>query len=225
MNKKTILILVECLPSALRAGKYVFQNLYDNNTEVILLQAYKIPKFGHLMTRDFTSKLNEIALEDLSVLKDSFIKEFGVNPEQIIKVTREGDLNTIVEDELKNLKNPLLILGAESSLTKKKITNKQILSFIKNNRHRPTILIDDNITLIDKSKILFIAENIETYDEHKALLIDISERDNTPMEYYIGNKSSYSIPSDINRFFIKDTAETSNRDKKVIYLDSVSENA
>ncbi len=74
-NGKTILILSECQQGALKAGRYALKHLFDNQTRIILLRPFQAPKFGLSMMRNLSSVLKDISKEDLTVLKNTFIKE------------------------------------------------------------------------------------------------------------------------------------------------------
>jgi len=99
----------------------------------------------------------------------------------------EGDLITIAQQEFKNCDNLSLVIGTDSTHLYSKNPYKQILSFMTITGIRPIYLIDDCVTRIDRSKILVITENVNKMPERfKDFLINISERDNIPVEYLSG---------------------------------------
>ena len=186
-NGKTILILSECQQGALKAGRYALKHLFDNQTRIILLRSFQALKFGLSMMRNLSSVLKDISKEDLTVLKNTFIKEFGIPSDSIVKLAMEGDLITIAQQEFKNCDNLSVVIGTDSTPLYSKNPYKQILSFMTITGIRPIYLIDDCVTRIDRSKILVIPENVDKMPERfKDFLINISERDNIPVEYLSG---------------------------------------
>lgn len=206
---KTILILSECQQGALKAGRFALKHLYDNQTRVILLRTFKSPKFGLTMIRNLPSILKDISKEDLTVLKNTFIKEFGIPSDNIVKHAMEGDLITIAQQEFKNCDNLSVVIGTDSTPLYSKNPYKQILSFMTITGIRPIFLIDDSITRIDRSKILVISENEDNMPERfKDFLINISERDNIPVEYLSGeNYNNASFPEGSTSNFSKEDME------------------
>lgn len=205
-NRKTILLLVDCLPGALRAGRFVLNNLYDSQTRIILLQTFNIQGFGLFMMRDLSQKLREISLYDLTVLKNSLIEEFGIPSRNIKKLAIEGDLATIVNQKFRKDNNLSVVVGSDRHQVINKTTNKHTISFIKKSIIRPIFLIEDNITLIDRSKIIIVSDNPDQIPElTKKILVDISEKDDLEIEYATGKKNrNTSIPHGTARFFSKD---------------------
>jgi len=208
-NCKTILVLAECQQGALKAGRYAIKHLYDPQTRVILLRTFKSPKFGLTMIRNLPSILKDISKEDLTILKNTFIKEFGIPSDSIVKLAMEGDLTTIAQQEFRNCDNLLVVIGTDSTHLYSKNPYKQILSFITITGIRPIFLIDDSITRIDRSKILVISENEDNMPERfKDFLINISERDNIPVEYLSGeNYNNASFPEGSTSNFSKEDME------------------
>ena len=211
-NCKTILVLAECQQGALKAGRYAIKHLYDPQTRVILLRTFKSPKFGLTMIRNLPSILKDISKEDLTILKNTFIKEFGIPSDSIAKLAMEGDLTTIAQQEFRNCDNLLVVIGTDSTHLYSKNPYKQILSFMTITGIRPIFLIDDSITRIDRSKILVISENEDNMPERfKDFLINISERDNIPVEYLSSeNYINASFPEGSTSNFSKEV-EINNR--------------
>ena len=203
-NCKTILVLAECQQGALKAGRYAIKHLYDPQTRVILLRTFKSPKFGLTMIRNLPSILKDISKEDLTVLKNTFIKEFGIPSDNIVKHAMEGDLITIAQQEFKYCDNLSVVIGTDSTPLYSKNPYKQILSFMTITGIRPIYLIDDCVTRIDRSKILVISENVDKMPEKfKDFLINISEQDKIPVEYSTGknkNTASFSERSTLCSF-------------------------
>jgi len=208
-NGKTILVLAECQQGALKAGRYAIKHLYDNQTRIILLQTFNAPKFGLSMVRNLPSILKDISKEDLTVLKDTFIKEFGIPSNNIVKLAMEGDLSTIAQKEFKNCDNLMVVIGTDCTPLYSKNPYKQILSFIKITGIRPIYLIDGCITRIDRSKVLVIPENEDKMPKRfKDFLINISEKDEIPVEYLTGeNMNAASFPEVSTCCFLNEIME------------------
>ncbi len=208
-NGKTILVLAECQQGALKAGRYAIKHLYDNQTRIILLQTYKAPKFGLSMVRNLPSILKDISKEDLTVLKNTFIKEFGVPSKNIVKLAMEGDLATIAQQEFKNKDNISVVIGTDCTPLYSKDPYKRITSFMTITGIRPIFLIDDIITRIDRSKILVIPENGDKMPEKfKDFLINISEKDKIPVEYLTGeNENTASFPEGSTCYLLNEVME------------------
>jgi len=196
-NGKTILVLAECQQGALKAGRYAIKHLYDNLTRIILLQTYKAPKFGLSMVRNLPSILKDISKEDLTILKNTFIKEFGVPSKNIVKLAMEGDLTTIAQQEFKNCDNLSVVIGTDCTPLYSKNPYKRITSFMTITGIRPIFLIDDIITCIDHSKILVISEKAgKMSEELKDFLNKTSERETIPVEYLTGEYKNITSSSE-----------------------------
>ena len=188
-NGKTILVLAECQQGALKAGRYALKHLYDFQTRIILLQTYKAPKIGISMVRNLASILKNISKEDLTVLKNTLIEEFGIPSDHIVKLAREGDLTSIAQEELKNCDNFSVVIGTDCAPLYTRKPYKRIKSFITITGIRPIFIVDDNITQINQSKILVIQGNKDKMSEtFKDFLAKVSEEDKIPVEYSTGDK-------------------------------------
>jgi len=208
-NGKIILVLAECQEGALKAGRYAIKHLYDEETRIILLQTYKAPKFGLTMVRNLPSILKSISKEDLTVLKNTFMKEFGIPSENIEKLAMEGDLSTIAQQEFRNCDNLSVVIGTDCTPLYSKNPYKQILFFMTNTGIRPIFLIDGSITCIGRSKILVIPEIEDKMPVRlKDFLNNISEKDNIPVEYLTEeNFNNASFPEIGNCRFKQEVTE------------------
>ena len=195
-NGKTILVLAECQQGALKAGRFALKHLYDSQTRIILLQTYNAPKIGISTVRNLPSILKKISKEDLTILKNTFIEEFGIPSDHIVKLAREGDLTTIAQEELKNCDNFSVVIGTDCTPLYTRKPYKRIRSFMTTTGIRPIFIVDDNIIRIERSKIFVIQGDADKMSEtFKKFLAKISEEDKIPVEYSTGenqNTASYS---------------------------------
>ncbi len=211
-NKKTkgrtILVLAECQQGALKAGRFALKNLYDNQTRIILLQTYKAPKFGLSMVRNLPSILKNISKEDLTALKNTFLEEFGIPSDNIVKLAMEGDLTTIAQKELKNCENFSVVIGTNCAPLYTRKPYMRIRSFMTITGIRPIYIIDDIITRIDRSKILVNLETTGKMSEtFKKFLAKISEEDKIPVEYSTGENLNTASYSENSCYLLKEALE------------------
>ena len=223
LNGKTIMLLTESMQGALKAGHFAINHFYDEETRIILLETFFAPKYGRLIMKNLSLKLKEIAKEDLTRLKNTLIKESGIPPESILKVAIEGGLTSIMKQEFSNDENLSVVIGTDWDPVYDKISIKQVMAFIRTTNIRPIFLIGDTITLIDRTMIMIISGNANMIPETiKKCLVQISERDNIPIEYVTDEKkSTASIPDGTARFFSKPSKTNSQSLSRIerIYLE------
>lgn len=198
LNLRTILILVESLPGALRSGRFVLEHLYNDQDQIILLQVYRVQGYGIFLMRNLSEKLRNISMEELTMLKNTLTKEFGISPDKIQKLAIEGDLATTLKHEFYSKNINTLVIGDDHNVLKDQIPYSQISTIMKTINKRPIFYINDNITLIGHRNILTISDELNKIsDRYKIFLTNLSKLYKTDIEYItINNESSVLITDD-----------------------------
>jgi len=206
LKGNTILLLVDRLPGALKAGRFALKYLFDDQTRLILLQTFNVQGFGLSKMRNLSQRLWEISMHDLTVLKNKLIEEFGIPSGKIKKLVIEGHLATVVRQNFNSNDSLSFIIGADSDQLLMKDTNKQAISLIKKTNIRSLFLIDENITLIDRSKIIVVSDNPDSIAEStKEFLASISDKNSIDIEYVTGSdKNTPPIPFGTSLYYLKD---------------------
>lgn len=206
LKGNTILLLVDSLPGALKAGRFALKYLFDDQTRLILLQTFNVQGFGLSKMRNLSQRLWEISMHDLTVLKNKLIEEFGIPSGKIKKLVIEGHLATVVRQNFNSNDSLSFIIGADSDQLLIKDTNKQAISLIKKTNIRSLFLIDENITLIDRSKIIVVSDNPDSIAEStKEFLASISDKNSIDIEYVTGSdKNTPPIPFGTSLYYLKD---------------------
>jgi hypothetical protein len=88
LKSKAIIILVECLPRALKAGRFALKHLYEDQDQIILLQVYKIQ--GSVIISDNIDKTDEISKDFLANIS----KEYSLDIEYITGASMNSSLIT-----------------------------------------------------------------------------------------------------------------------------------
>jgi len=207
-NGKTILVVAECQEGALKAGRFALKHLYEKQTRVVLLQTYKAPKFGLSGIRDLTSILKKISKEDLTTLKNTLIQEFCIPADNILKLAIEGNLSTIAQQEFRHYDNLSIVIGTDCTPLYSKNPYNQIFSLMTTGI-RPIYIVDDFISLIDRTKIIVISEKVEDLPERfKNFLFSISNKDKIPVEYLTEkNKTWAPISKENKHYFLNEVLE------------------
>jgi hypothetical protein len=164
-ENQTIVVLVECLQGGLKAGQFVLNHLYTDKSRLVLLQVYKVQGAGHFLMRDLSKILKSTALEDLTIVKNKLIEKFNIAPDKIEKMVAEGDVATILKREFHNGDNTTVVIGEDTELLKHKIPQKQISAIMKDAKIANILYIEDNITLINDSRIVTISEDAKKNNE------------------------------------------------------------
>ena len=194
----TILMLVENIQGALKAGQFVLNHLYNDKVRVILLQTYTVQGLGLFLMRNLSQILEGISLEDLTMLKNKLIEEFEVPPDKIQKLAIEGDLATILKNKFGNVDNLTVVIGEDQNPLKHKIPCKQIITIMKATNISNIFYIDENITFIDRNKMLIISEKPDKiHESFKNFIVNISKKFSIDIEYITTkNKDSVLMPDD-----------------------------
>ncbi|MDF1549784.1 MAG: hypothetical protein P1P88_18290, partial [Bacteroidales bacterium] len=162
---QTILILVECLKGALKAGRFVLNHLYTDKDRVILLQVYKVQRQGLFLMRNISKILNDVSIDELTILKNKLIEEFNISPFRIQKMAIEGELAATLKRKFCKGDNPIVVIGEDTQFYQHEIPQKQISTIMKGTCIKNIFYIDNNITLIDNSRILNISDSPEEITE------------------------------------------------------------
>ena len=100
-----------------------------------------------------------------------------------MKLAIEGDLNVIAQEEFKSFHNLSVVIGTDCTPMHYKNPYKQLFSLMNTNI-RPVYIIEDDITLIERSKIIVISEiGKEIPQRFKKFLNTISEKDQISIQY------------------------------------------
>jgi len=179
-----ILIIVECLSGAMKASRFALKHIYNENDEIILLQIYKVQGLGSFMMRNLSHILKETALTDLSILKKMIIEEFGTPPKNIQKMVYEEDLGTTLKRKQFIDNNLIVLIGEDQKILQHKVSHQHILTVLKALNKHTTFYVEDNITIINRSKIIVISEDLGKIDSiSKNFLNGISRKYGADIEY------------------------------------------
>lgn len=74
LKDKTILLLVDSLPGALKAGRLALNYLLDNQTRLILLQTFNVQGFGLYKMRNLTEKADSKKIAPEFVTMNSVVQ-------------------------------------------------------------------------------------------------------------------------------------------------------
>jgi hypothetical protein len=200
---KTVLLLADCWGGALLAGHFTAKLLFDRNTRVILLHTFQQPATGKGPLRNMTSVLKKIAMEDLSVLKDKLINEFGLPEESILKVALEGDLRNVITKEFCYFPNLSIVMGPDTSHPLRNGTCRKVIRALRGDRPRPVFLVSDHITIIESSRIIVITENEENLsDLYLVFLKELFGKNSPPIEIISrGNSNTLHLNEKIVNHF------------------------
>ncbi len=184
----TILMLVENTQGALRAGQFVFSNLYTPQTRVILLQTYRVQGFGMGLVRNLSQILKEIALDELTMIKNRFIEEFGIPSENLHKVAFEGDLGSILKERYCKPQNLTIVIGEEQNLMDHETPYKQLSTVLESSCADHIFYLNENMTYIDPSKILIVSEKTEDVSVlYRKYITELSKKHKRMLEYNSAN--------------------------------------
>lgn len=164
-SNKTIVIVAECWNGASEAGRFAARNLFDNYTRIILLHSYKRPARGIMMIRDITSRLKQIAEEELMSLKKQMVEEMHLPEENIKNIAREGDLKSIIRSVCEKYTDLSIVLGPGTGNMPLNGPCKKIIGAVMENRSVPIFMVSEYITIVEESRITVIAEEENKINE------------------------------------------------------------
>jgi len=215
-GNKTVVLLAECLNGALGAGRFAARLLFDQTTRIILLHTFQKPARGVSMMRDLTEVLRQTADWDLSVLKTKLVREFELPPENIEKAVIENDLRSVIEKDLSKHHHVSVVLGPDISNPFRRGSCRKIVRALVGSKIRPVFLISDHITMLEESRIVFIAEKEEDISPvYYNFLLDIYDKKDAMVE----------IITHENDKTIRMNQETSSHFSKKVHLSDLRENS
>ena len=209
-EKQTFIVIVDSFEEGLKAARFVLGNLYADKDRFVLLQAYNVDGLGLFLMRNFSKVLKDTAMRELKMLGNKLVEEFHIVPEKIEKMVTEGDLALTLKKEFSNTDNPFVVIGEDEDIDflKHKTPQKHISAVMKEGSIENILYIEDDITIINESKIKYISENHERiagkFDNYLAKL---SKRYSLEIEYVnlesedaflINDGISYSILNDLD---------------------------
>jgi len=161
-STKTVILAAECLHGFVEAGRFADNFLLDNRTRVVLLNTFKRPMEAASRFRNFYLILKQNAEEDLSLVKTTLIKNYGLASEKIDKVTIEGELNSVISNNFSDFDNLTVVLGYDFNIPDRKEYYETLLSSILKSTTRPIFIISDFLTVIESSRVVVISDVDET---------------------------------------------------------------
>lgn len=158
---KTILLLADCWAGARTAGRFAAQMLYDDRTQIILLNTYQRPDASAGTMESVAPILEKTAMKDLEVLKNALVYEHGIPEASITEKSLEGELVTIIQEHYAGHENLSVVLGQSLNNPLRKGFCRNVISALLSTQFRPLFMVSNFITLIESSRIVLIAEKEE----------------------------------------------------------------
>lgn len=159
---KTILLLAECWGGAISASRFAAQMLFDKQSHIILLNTYQQHRSGVSMMRSITPILKKTAKEDLEILKNTLVSEYGIPENNITEKIYEGDIISVINSEYSQHKNLSIVLGQNLNNPLRQGFCRKVINYLLSSQIRPVFLISNIITLIESSRIILFAEKEES---------------------------------------------------------------
>lgn len=159
-ENNTVLLSAECWQGAMIASQFAGKYLYRKDTELVLFQTYLAPSFGMTTMRNLDPILKKIAKEDLTVLKDKLIGDFGIPAEKIQKKVVKGELDDLLKAIPAEYANPALVIGSDNFVKtfSSDACGKIIRKFL-NSSIRPIFFIMDSITIFEEQNVIIVSES------------------------------------------------------------------
>lgn len=142
------------------ASQFTGKYLYQKDTELVLFQTYLAPSFGMTTMRNLDPILKKIAKEDLTVLKDKLIGDYGIPAEKIQKKVVKGELDELLNVIPTEYANPALVVGSDNfdKTFGSDACGKIIRKFLNSNI-RPIFFIMDSIAVIEEHRVIIVSES------------------------------------------------------------------
>lgn len=192
---RTIIILVECQKKALNAGRFVLNNIYTDADRIFLAQIYKIQGAGLFTMRNLSKILKDISMEDLTILKNELIEEFGIHPDKIHKLPIEGEITTELKEEFGNSNASVVIIGEDTKFFQHENPQKDISTIIEGTFSKSIFNVEKEISLFDDTETLNMTGNSDEIAEiSKKYLKKLAKKYRLKIEYNpLKNKTHKSI--------------------------------
>jgi hypothetical protein len=155
---KTILLSAECWQGAMRACRFAGKYMCGSNTNIVLFQTYHAPSFGTGTMRNLDPILKKMAKEDLTMLKDNLIGDFGIPAEKIEKKVVEGEFNDLLNEISDEYENNALVVGSDLDEPFRASACGKIIRKLLKSSIRPVLLITESITIIEKERVIIICD-------------------------------------------------------------------
>ena len=97
-NEK-ILILADFSEGNWKAIQFAMKHLYQSGSEICIVQTWQKPNFGFSMVRDLAPILQNIAVNELEVIKTKLLKNYELQDSQIKRYPFEGNLPSFFASE------------------------------------------------------------------------------------------------------------------------------
>lgn len=189
---KTILLLADCWAGARAAGRFAAQMLFDDRTQVILLNTYQSPNTGTTNMRSVTPILEKTAMKDLEVLKNALVYEYGIPEESIVEKSVEGELVSVIQTHYSDFENLSVVLGQNLNNPLRKGFCGNVISALLSTRFRPLFMVSNFITLIESSRIVLIAEKEENISSlFRNYLSEFFPGDQAPLELVTHDRTNH----------------------------------
>lgn len=180
---KTILLLADCWAGAKAAGRFAAQMLFDERTQIILLNTYQRPNAGMTTVQSVTPILQQTAMKDLEVLKNALVNEFTIPEASITENSVEGELITVIQSHYARYENLSVVLGQNLNNPLRKGFCRKVISALLSTQFRPLFIVSNFITLIEPSRVVLIAEKEENISSlFRNYLSDLLPGDRSQLE-------------------------------------------
>lgn len=192
---KTILLLADCWAGAKAAGRFAAQMLFDDRTQIILLNTYQRPNTGMSTMQSVTPILEQTARKDLEVLKHALVNDYCIPEESITEKSAEGELVSVIQSQYASHENLSVVLGQNLNNPLRKGFCRNVISALLSTQFRPLFIVSNFITLIEPSRIVLIAEKEESISSlFRNYLSDLLPDDRSQLELVThGGNNSFEM--------------------------------
>ncbi|MCT4602745.1 MAG: hypothetical protein N4A59_07595 [Marinifilum sp.] len=98
-SESKILMVADFSEGNKAAIDFVFNYLYNENSEIYLIQTWQKPSYGTSMVRDLSPILKEISTRELKALRTNICEEYKISSSDVKLISFEGELIDFFESE------------------------------------------------------------------------------------------------------------------------------
>lgn len=203
INQPSVLVLADFSDGSWHATSFAMQFLYNGKTPISILQTYQNPSWGHFMMRKLSHQLKEITKYELKALKNKLLKNFKIKESEINTVSKEGELNSVL-NYIPIVKGPHnIVLCTYSSFEDSCTRQNQCLEKIINTTNNPLFILPKTFEGETKKKLLFVGNPNKIPSEHLSnQLIEICKKTQSNLEVlFVLKNQNQKIREDVQSYY------------------------
>lgn len=161
-SRRPVLLLADFEEGKLKGLGFAMKFLHESESPFYILQTYQNINFGRETLQNILPILKEITKNELKSLKTHLIEKYNIKKKQIKLLALNGELISILRNEIQNYNNIHAVLGINGRFgNKNNVENNHLKKIIENSTY-PLFILSGNNNNNTFNNILYVSHTFLT---------------------------------------------------------------